>query len=69
MKKVLATLYKFAALVVSVLLVTIGVACSLVAISYGEFMITTTGNMLWALFYIPHAIALVWYVKYRSKGN
>lgn len=47
--------------------ITLSAAISFFAISYGEYKVNTTGNLWWLLFYVPHLVCGVWYLKYKSK--
>ena len=54
-------------IIVKATVCAIAMILGLALISYGEFMITTTGDMRWALFYVPHVVCLVWFIVRKTK--
>ena len=56
-------------IIVKATVCAIAVVLGVALISYGEFMITSTGDMRWALFYVPHTVLLVWFMIRKAKNN
>ena len=69
MKELIWLIHK--TLVIVIMLCTVAVALVMVAavIGYGEYKMTTTGDIMWALFYVPHVVFIVWYTRKRAKTN
>lgn len=47
----------------------VGLVMVCIVFGYGEYQMTTTGDLRWALFYVPHAILLIWYIHTKYKQN
>lgn len=47
--------------------VSLAILLVMFLVSYGEYMATTTGNMWWLLFYVPHVVWMVWYIKLNAN--
>ena len=56
-------------IIVKAVVCTIALILGVALISYGEFMMTSTGDIRWALFYVPHLVCIVWFIVYKSKSN